>query len=169
MDFLELVRSRYSVRAYQSQAVEVEKLEQVLEAARLAPTAANKQPIQFLVIHTGGREEELRRIYNKDWFVTAPIVICGCGLVNEAYVGKDGQNMAVVDVTIAMDHLILAATSLGLGTCWIGAFNPQAAREILGLPEGVEPMICTALGYPADSSKPKERKALEDIVRYEHW
>jgi len=169
MDFLELVRSRYSVRAYQPQAVEEEKLEEVLEAARMAPTAVNYQPIQFIVIHTAGREEEMRRIYDKDWFVSAPIVICGCGLVDDAFVGKDGQNMAVVDVTIAMDHLILAATSLGLGTCWIGAFNPQAAREILGLPQGVEPMIFTPLGYPADSPKPKERKALDEIVHYEAW
>jgi nitroreductase len=169
VDFVDLVRARYSVRAYQPQTVEEDKLQQVLEAARLAPTAANYQPIQFIVIHTAGREEELRRIYNKDWFVSAPIVICGCGLVDEAYVGKDGQNMAIVDVTIAMDHLILAATSLGLGTCWIGAFNPRATREILGLPEGIEPMVFTTLGYPADSPQPKERKALEDIVRYEHW
>lgn len=169
MDFLELASSRYSVRAYKSQAVEEEKLLQVLEAARLAPTAVNYQPIQIIIIHTSGREEELRRIYNKDWFVSAPIVICGCGLIDEAYVDREGRNMAVVDLTIAMDHLILAATSLGLGTCWIGAFNPQATREILGLPEGVEPMIFTPLGYPADSPKPKERKALDEIVRYETW
>lgn len=169
MDFLELASSRYSVRAYKSQAVEAEKLEKVLEAARLAPTAANNQPVRFVVIHTAGREAELRRIYDRDWFVSAPIVICGCGVVAEAYVGKAGRNTAEVDVTIAMDHLILAATSLGLGTCWIGAFDPQAAREILGLPQGIEPMIFTTLGYPADTPKPKERKALSDIVRYEIW
>ena len=169
MDFMELARSRYSVRAYNSQAVEAENLEKVLEAARLAPTAANNQPIRFIVIHTAGREEELRRIYDRGWFVSAPIIICGCGVIAEAYVGKAGRNSAVVDVTIAMDHLILAATSLGLGTCWIGAFDPQAAREILGLPKGIEPMIFTTLGYPADSPKPKERKNLEEIVRYETW
>ena len=169
MDFLELARSRYSVRAYQTQAVEEEKLSKVLDAVRLAPTAANRQPIQFFIIHTEGREEELRRIYDRDWFVAAPIVICGCGVIGEAYVGKGGRNTAVVDVTIAMDHLILAATSLGLGTCWIGAFDPKAAREILGLPQGVEPMIFTTLGYAADTPKPKERKALDEIVRYVTW
>jgi nitroreductase len=169
VDFLELARKRYSVRAYKPQAVEDQKLAQVLEAVRLAPTAANNQPIRFVVIHTAGREQELRRIYDRDWFVSAPIVICGCGVLAEAYVGKGGRNTAEVDVTIATDHLILAATSLGLGTCWIGAFDPQAAREVLGLPQGVEPMIFTTLGYPADTPEPKERKALEDIVRYETW
>ncbi len=169
MDFLELVRGRYSVRAYKPQAVEAQKLAQVLEAARLAPTAANNQPIRFIVIHTADREKELRRIYDRDWFVAAPIVICGCGVIAEAYVGKGDRNTAEVDVTIAMDHLILAATSLGLGTCWIGAFDPQAARDVLGLPQGVEPMIFTTLGYPADRPKPKERRALDDIVRYETW
>jgi len=169
VDFLELARKRYSVRAYRPQAVEEQKLVQVLEAVRLAPTAANNQPIRFVVIHTTGRKEELRRIYDRDWFVSAPIVICGCGVLAEAYVGKGGRNTAEVDVAIATDHLILAATSLGLGTCWIGAFDPQAARDVLGLPQGVEPMIFTTLGYPADTPEPKERKALEDIVRYETW
>ncbi len=169
MDFLELARSRYSVRAYQPRAVEDEKLSQVLEAARLAPTAANNQPVHLIVVHTSGREDELRRIYDRDWFAAAPIVICCCGVIAEAYVGKAGRNMAEVDTTIVMDHLILAATSLGLGTCWIGAFDPRAAREILGLPQGVEPMIFTPLGYPADSPNPKERKALDEIVRYETW
>jgi len=74
-----------------------------------------------------------------------------------------------VDVAIAMDHLILAATDLGLGTCWIGAFDPVATREILGLPDDVEPVAFTPLGYPADEPRPKRRKPLEELVRYEHW
>ncbi len=74
-----------------------------------------------------------------------------------------------MDVAIVMDHLILAATDLGLGTCWVGAFNEKATREILGLPEEVEPIAFTPLGYPADQPKPKERKPLEELVRFEHW
>jgi len=74
-----------------------------------------------------------------------------------------------VDVTIAMDHLILAATAEGLGTCWIGAFDPVAAREVLGLPAGVEPIAFTPLGYPADSPQPKRRKKLEQIIHLERW
>ena len=169
MDFQDLIRKRYSVRAYKSDPVEDEKLQQVLEAARLAPTAANKQPFQLIVIRTAGREEELGRIYKAKWFVQAPLVICACGVPAQTWVRMDGKNYNDVDVTIAMDHLILAATDLGLGTCWIAAFDPAAAREVLGLPDGVEPIAFTPLGHPAQQAPARKRKPLSDLLRYEHW
>jgi nitroreductase len=169
VDFAQLIKHRYSVRAYKPDPIEEEKLQQVLEAARLAPTANNQQPFQIIVIHTEGREEELGQIYHKDWFVQAPIVICVCGIPGTAWVRDDKKNYTPVDVAIVMDHIILAATELGLGTCWIGAFKEAAAREVLGLPEGVEPVVFTPLGYPADQPKPKERKPIEELVRYERW
>ena len=146
MGFLELAKKRYSVRAYKSDPVEDDKLQKVLEAARLAPTACNLQPFQFIVINTKGREAELRHIYSCSWFVQAPIVICVCGIPSQSWVRQDGKNYCDVDVTIAMDHLILAAADLGLGTCWIGAFNPDVARKVLGLPDDVEPIAFTPLG-----------------------
>ena len=169
MSFLELASKRYSARAYKDDPVEEEKLQQVLEAARLAPTACNLQPFQFIVIHTKGKEAELRRIYSASWFIQAPIVICACGIPSQSWVRRDGKNYCEVDVTIAMDHLILAAADLGLGTCWIGAFNPDAAREVLGLPDNVEPIAFTPLGYPADQPGYKSRNPLGELVRYEHW
>ncbi len=169
MDFLELAKKRYSVRAYKPDPVEDDKLQKVLEAARLAPTACNLQPFQFIVIHTKGREAELRRIYSDSWFVQAPIVICACGLPTESWRRGDGKNYCDVDVTIAMDHLTLAAADLGLGTCWIGAFDPIATRKIMGLPEEVEPVVFTSLGYPDDQPKAKTRKSIGALVRYEHW
>jgi len=169
MEFSELVAKRYSVRAYQPDPVEDEKLQQVLQAARLAPTAANRQSFQLIVIHTDANRAELKRIYHREWFLQAPLVICACALPAEAWVRRDGKNYADVDVTIAMDHLILAAANLGLGTCWVAAFDPQAARQVLQLPEGVEPVAFTPLGYPADSLPLKERKPLAELVRYEHW
>ena len=169
MGFLELARKRYSVRAYKSDPVEDDKLQKVLEAARLAPTACNLQPFQFIVIHTKGKEAELRHIYSASWFVQAPIIICACGIPSQSWVRSDGKNYWEVDVTIAMDHLILAAADLGFGTCWIGAFNPDAAREVLGLPDDVEPIAFTPLGYPADQPGYKGRKSIGELVRYEHW
>ncbi len=167
MDLSELIQRRYSVRAYKPDPVEEEKLAQVLEAARLAPTAANRQPFQLIVIRTAGREAELGRIYGRAWFTQAPLVICACGIPSQGWVrGSDGKNYTDVDVTIVMDHLILTATNLGLGTCWVAAFNPTAAREVLDLPDGVEPIAFTPLGYPADRPRPKERKPLSDLVRY---
>lgn len=169
MEFLELAKKRYSCRAYKSDPVEDDKLHQVLEAARLAPTACNLQPFQLIVIHTKGREADLRRIYSSSWFTQAPIIICACGIQSQSWKRRDGKNYCEVDVTIAMDHLILAATNLGLGTCWIGAFNPDSAREILELPDDVEPIAFTPLGYPADRPGHKSRKSLNEIVRYERW
>ena len=169
MEFSELIAKRYSVRAYKPDPVEDEKLEQVLEAARLAPTAANRQPFQLIVIHTAGREAELKRIYGQDWFVQPPLVICACGTPARGWTRRDGKNYTDVDVAIVMDHLILAAADLGLGTCWIGAFDPAAAREVLGLPDDVEPLAFTPLGYPADRPGTKKRKALSELVRYERW
>lgn len=169
MDFFELISARYSVRAYKPDPVPDALLEQVLEAARLAPTAANRQAFALIVLHTAGRQEELRRIYHRDWFASAPLVIAACGEPAAAWVRRDRKNYVDVDVAIAMDHLILAAAALGLGTCWVAAFDPDAAREVLRLPRTVEPIAFTPLGYPADVSRPKERKPLADLVRYEHW
>ena len=169
MEYFELIKKRYSVRAYQSKPVEDEKLQKVLEAANIAPTASNRQPFGFIVVHTQGRELELKRIYRPEWFYQAPIVICACALPDEAWSRKDGKNYGEVDTTIAMDHLILAAADLGLGTCWIAAFDPSIAREVLGLPENVEPIAFTPLGYPADEPVPKSRKALSDLVHNEKW
>jgi nitroreductase len=169
MDFFDLSQQRYNVRAYSSEPIEDKKLQQILEAARLAPTAANRQPFQLIVIRTAGRQAELRSLYHREWFLQAPLIIGICAIPAAAWVRSDGKNYADVDATIAMDHLILAAANLGLGTCWIAAFNPAAAREILQLPDGVEPVAFTPLGYPADKPRPKERKPLSGLVRYERW
>ncbi len=169
MKFSELIQNRYSVRAYKPDDIENEKLNAVLEAARLAPTAANYQPFQIIIIHTKGRESELNRIYPQKWFVQPPIVICVCAVRDNAWTRRDGKNFMDIDATIVMDHIILAAASIGLGTCWIGAFDAAAAKEVLNLPEGIEPVLFTPLGYPADEPGTKKRKNLSELVRYEHW
>lgn len=165
MDFSELIRSRYSVRAYKPDPVAEDRLQQVLDAARLAPTAANRQPFRLYVLPTAGRQAELQRIYPRPWFVQAPLVLAICAAPGEGWVRMDGKGYTDVDAAIAFDHLILAATELGLGTCWIAAFDPAAAREVLDLPAGLEPVAFTPLGYPADQPRSKDRKPLVDLVR----
>jgi nitroreductase len=170
LEFYELISKRYSVRAYKADPVEDEKLHSVLEATRLAPTAANRQPFKLLVLHTAGRETELGKLYHRPWFIQAPLVIVACGLPSQGWVrGYDGNNFTSFDVAIAMDHLILAAASLGLGTCWIASFDVKVVRQILSLPDEVEPVVMTPLGYPADTPGPKTRKPLSDLVAYEAW
>ena len=171
MEFGKLIRERYSVRAYLDKPVEKEKLNKVLEAAVLAPTAANRQAFRIIVVSTpplAGRDE-LKRIYPKDWFTQAPYIICVCSLTRECWTRKDGKNLGDVDAAIVMDHLILAAANEGLGTCWVAAFDAEAAREILKLPGDVEPVVFTPLGYPADKAGPKKRKPLDELVKYETW
>ena len=170
MEFTRLIRERYSVRAYTKREIPPDVLERVLDAFILAPTAANRQPFGLVVIETEGREEELRRVYRNDWFAQQPpLVVCVCTTPDTAWTRRDGKNYSDVDAAIAMDHLILAAANEGLGTCWIGAFDPVAAKSVLDLPEGVEPIAFTPLGYPADTAGPKRRRALEKLVHYDRW
>lgn len=169
MEFFEVIQNRYSVRSYKSEPIEQEKLNRVLEAARLAPTAANRQPFRFIVIKTSGNEEALRKIYHREWFCQAPLVIAVVAVFGEAWSRMDGKNYAEVDATIAMDHLILAAHNEGLGTCWVAAFNPEEARRFLNLPDNVEPIAFTPLGYPKDSPRIKKRKELNELVFYDRW
>ncbi len=169
MDFADLIQYRYSVRSYLSKAVEEDKLHLVLEAARLAPTAANVQAFRLIVARTEGRETELKRIYPADWFVAAPLIICICGIPAKNWKRNDGKNYSDVDVAIVMDHLILQATDLGLGTCWIGAFDAAATREVFDLPDEAAPIALTPLGYAADKPRSKNRKPLEKLLSYERW
>lgn len=169
MDFTQLISQRYSVRSYQSKAIPEDQLLIILNAARMAPTAANRQPFCLIVIHTAGREEELLSIYPRDWFVQAPILLCLCGLSSAAWVRRDSRSYLDVDIGIVMDHLVLAATELGLGTCFIAAFDIQNARLVLNLPDEVEPILFTPLGYANELFEGKTRKDLAEFVRYEKW
>ncbi len=170
MNFRELAEKRYSCRAYRPDPVDEEVLGRILEAARLAPTAANRQPIRIIVVGTGGREKDLRRIYPKDWFTAAPLVLAVCGVPDEAWVRRqDAWNSFEVDAAIVMEHIVLAAADEGLGTCWIAAFDPAAAREVLGLPRTVVPVAFTPLGRPADSPAVKGRRPLSELVHHDKW
>jgi len=167
MDFLELVKKRYSVRAYKPTPVEDHKLNKILEAARLAPTGANRQAFQLIVVHTAGREEELKPIYNRDWFIQAPIIICACAVTSPDQPYSEAGHYR--NIAIVMDHLIMEATDLGLGTCWIGAYDPEAARKILGIPEDAHPVVLATVGYADDQPKERVRKSINELVRYERW
>jgi len=169
VDFFETIERRYSVRGYKPDPVPDELLERVLESARLAPTACNLQPFRIVVLHTRGREDELARIYGRGWFTQAPLVLAVVALTGEAWRNQAGKSYADVDATIVMDHLILAATALGLGTCWVAAFDAQAAREILALPEGAEPVAFTPLGYAEKAPAGSGRRLLSELVTYERW
>jgi nitroreductase len=167
MEYFDLIQKRHSVRSYRNDPIEKEKLLQVLDAARLAPTAHNKQAFKVVVLRTAGREEELKKIYHRDFFTQAPVVLGIFTNDDTSWTRTDGTNYGWVDATIVADHLILAATALGLGTCWIGDFNPQAARDVVGLGRGFEPVAFIPLGYPGSADvNAKKRKPLDELVVY---
>jgi nitroreductase len=166
MDFQDLIRRRYSVRAYRPDPVPEEALARILEAGRLAPTAANRQPFRIVVLHSGACREALRGVYARDWFLQAPIVLCVCGVPSEAWVRKDGRSHLDIDAAIVMDHLILAATEEGLGTCWIANFDADAARDVFEVRPGEVPLLLTTLGYAHDRPGVRERRRMEELVRH---
>jgi len=170
MDVYEVIRLRKAVRAYQDRPVEKEKLERVLDAARLAPSARNMQEWRFVVVSERGTREALMHAANNQAFVAeAPIVIAGCAVKSD-HIMRCGQPSYPIDVAIATDHLILAAAAEGLGTCWIGAFDEGEVRQILHIPSEIRVVELLTLGYPADASPAtKNRLSLREIVRYERW
>jgi len=169
MDFLELVKARYSVRSYQDKPVSEEALARILEAVRLAPSGANRQPWRFVVVRDAETRNRLAAACNGQQFIAqAPVVIAGCGLMPDRIM-RCGIPGDPIDLAIAMEHLALAATAEGLGTCWIGAFEQDKVRAVLGVPETARVVEVMTLGYPADTPNVKNRKALGEIVCYDTW
>jgi nitroreductase len=171
MTFLELAKKRSSVRSYKPDAVSDEDLNYVLEAGRVAPSAVNYQPWKFLVVREQKNLEKIHELYHRDWFKQAPAVIILIADHSEAWKRSDGKDHADIDVAIAADHMTLAATDRGLGTCWVCNFDKQKTMALFNLPEHLEPMVFLPLGHPDVESDPKrhncKRKPMEDIVWFE--
>lgn len=171
MDIYEAIKGRVSSRSYQSRPVEEEKLWRILDAARLAPSGKNAQPWTFIVVRDAETRNRLVPVCRDQAFVgQAPVVIAACGREELAYQKMGGYwNSLPVDIGIALEHLMLAAEAEGLGTCWIGAFHEDQAREILGVPQDVKILALTPVGYPAAEKVFRKRKSLEEIVMHERW
>ena len=167
MEFIDVITKRYSVRGYLDKEVEKEKLEYVLKAATIAPTGVNAQPFKVYVIDTKKHKEALSKIYGAKWFVEAPYVLCVVAIIDQAWTRPwDKKNIADIDATIVMDHMILAAQDVGLGTCYIGAFKKQEAHRFLNLEENEEAVLFTPLGYPNAEPRDTPRKELDEFVVY---
>ncbi|PXY02197.1 nitroreductase [Marinifilum breve] len=171
MDLRTIIENRYSVRSYQQKEVEEEKLIKILEAGQLAPSAVNNQPWHFIVVREPENHAKFSEIYHRDWFKEAPVYIIVCGDHNTAWKRKeDGKDHTNIDAAIAIDHMTLQATELGLGTCWICNFYVKKCKEFFQLPEHIEPIAILSLGYPNDDKIPvKKRKALDEIVHWEKF
>ena len=169
MDVFNAISKRSSVRAYKATDVEEDKLKKVLEAARLSPSANNSQDWKFIVVKNKETKKKLAKAaFGQSFIAEAPVVIAACGIEPEEMLAC-GQPMHTVDVSIACAYMILQAYELGLGTCWIGAFNEDEAKKILSVPNNVRVVAMTPLGYPNQSPSRKFRKSLDQIVCYEKY
>lgn len=167
MDFNNLIFNRFSARSFTGKTVGRETILEILEAARFAPSAVNFQPWHFIVVTNPEKLSELQQVYPRTWFREAPACIVVCADHQQSWRRRsDNRDFADVDVAIVTDHLILKATEMGLGTCWVCNFNVDLAREILNTPENVEPMVLVPLGYTQAEPPLKIRKQLAETL---HW
>ena len=168
MDTLTAIRARRSIRKYRNQPIEPEKLEAILEAARLAPSARNAQLWKFVVVQDQKQRELLATATKYSFIADAPVIIAGVALDPDR-VMSCGVPAYAVDLAIAMTNITLAACALGLGTCWIGGFDQDIARKALGVPEKYKIVELMPLGYPAENPQPRQRKDLAEIVCYDRF
>ena len=167
MNTHEVIKKRRSVRAYTSEEVPEEKLQRILEAACMAPSASNRQQYKFVVVREPEKRKQLAEAAAGQSFVgEAPVVLVAVSLNPERIMSCQVPAYAV-DLAIAVDHITLAAVEEGLGTCWIGAFSQQEVKEILNIPTSYKVVALLPLGFPADSPGSKVRKSLEELICYE--
>lgn len=167
MEFMEVIKKRRSIRKYKPDPVSQEDIDYILESARLAPSWANTQCWKFIVVTDPKVKEELASAGNS-WIAQAPVIIVACADPSKPGT-KGDQPYYMLDIGIAMEHLILAAADKGLGTCWIGAFDEAKAKKALGVPDNIRVVASTPLGYPDQSPDPRPRKSLKEIVCYNKY
>ena len=168
MTVFEVIKKRYSCRTYQDKPIEQDKLDQIFEAARQAPSAKNLQDWRFVVVTDKKIKQQVTGCTNhQDAFGQAGAIIAACSVCGETM--KCGQRIAPIDVSIALEHIALMATELGLATCWIGSFDAEKVRQVLEIPKDVAIIELMALGYPADGSRQTTREPMKSIVCRDKW
>lgn len=169
MDVFEAVTQRKSIRKYKDKEIEKEKLIKVLESARIAPSASNRQEWKFIVVKDEDTRSRLVSAAHYQKFVgQAPVTIVACSTESERIM-PCGQYAYTVDLSIAVSFMMLEATELGLGTCWLGAFDEEAVKEILGIPSDIRVPAMFTMGYADENPAARPRKALKDIVCHEKY
>lgn len=166
MKFIDLAKCRHSVRGYINKAIEPEKLEYVMQCVRLAPSAVNIQPWKFITVKDDDAKRKIRQCYKRNWFGEAPMYFIACADHTQSWHRpSDGRDHADIDVAIAVEHLCLAATEQGLGTCWVCNFDAQLCSRLFNLEPGMEPCVLIPIGYASEAEKtqPRGRKELPEI------
>jgi nitroreductase len=173
MEVLDAMKSRRSCRSFKTSKISRNVLYKVLDAARWAPSAGNLQSWEFIIVETEAEKNQLASAaLGQDFLATAPVVVVVCADTERSAVkyGSRGRYIySLADACCATENILLAATSLGLGTCWVGSFEPGRVRDVLGIPEGVVPIAIIPIGYPADEGTPSSRTSIGNIVHFEKY
>ncbi len=162
MSLLDLFLSRRSIRRYENKDIPEDVLQQILETGRQAPSAANRQPIRFVIVNDHDILKNLCDNLITRFVKNAPVAIVGCADIKSLLTGK----WAVVDTTIAMQNMVIAAWALGIGSCWIGACNEKKVKELLKIPDKWKFVALLTLGYPAEQPKPRKKKNPEKLFSF---
>ncbi len=169
MEYYDILNKRRSIRSYKNEPIPAEKLQKVLEAARLAQSASNRQPWRFIIIQDEANKKKIAEICNgKEWVASASVILAGVAVDTEYRMGN-GRSASDVDLSIALTQIALAAVDQELGTCWIGSFKYDEAMRYLKIPEKNILVGFMTLGYPNQAPLPKPRKSLEEIIFREFW
>jgi nitroreductase len=161
MNLLETILTRRSIRDYESKPILRESLQKILEAGRMAPSAMNKQPWHFIVVTDDELKAELSNGLMRRFIKKAPITIIGC-----AHQDRIGGRWSKISTAIALQNMVIAAWSLGIGSCWIGAFNEEKVKRLLAIPKKWDVVALIPFGYPAKIPQPKRKKPVEKISSY---
>jgi len=171
MTILDIIKTRRSTRKYKQNPIPEDVFFRVIEAARRAPSGKNFQPWKFIVVKDQAIKEKLAEASRGQRFIAqAAVVIVACAYPEKSY-QKQGNYMQSwsIDVTCALDHLMLQAREEGLGTCWIGAFEEDKVKPILNIPDKVKVLALTPLGYPDEEPYDRGRKPLAEIISYDSY
>jgi len=162
MSLIDVILSRRSIRRYEKKDISEEVLQQILEAGRQAPSAADRQPYRFVIVKDRDILKNLCDSLINRFVKYAPVAIAGCADIKSLLTGK----WAVVDTTIAMQNMVIAAWTLGIGSCWIGACNEEKVKELLKIPDKWKFVALVTLGYPAEQPKPRKKKPFEKMFSF---
>jgi nitroreductase len=171
MELSEAIKERRSIRAFKQRDVPVETVEKLIDAARHAPSAGNIQPWKFVIVRNLGVKKKLARAaFNQTSVEEAPVVIVVCANEKRSSMGygSRGENLyCIQDTAAATQNILLTAYSLGLGACWVGAFNEDEAKRALNAPEGIRPMAIVPVGYPDETPSHRGIRPLDQIIHYD--
>lgn len=162
LDVMDVILSRRSIRQYEQKEIQTEVLNKILEAGRQAPSAANRQPIHFIVVTEDNIKKELSKGLFNRFIKDSPLTIVGCANTGARLTGK----WSIVDTTIALQNMVIAAWTMGIGSCWIGDFKEEKVKELLQIPNKWKVVALIPFGYPAEQPKPKKKKPVTELVSF---